>query len=93
MVFDFQKNYRTYFKIGTEYGLSKSQVMKAIDLVEDILIKHDLFRLLGKKTLFKNEIKEVIIDTKETSIEKPKKSKKNIILEKKDTFHKDSAYN
>ncbi|KJV70651.1 IS5 family transposase ISOt6 [Orientia tsutsugamushi] len=40
MALEYLREYRTYFHIGQNYGISESLAYKAVKLVEDILVKH-----------------------------------------------------
>lgn len=85
MALEYLREYRTYFHIGQNYGISESSAYKAVRWIEDILIKHPDFALPGKKVLVKSEMdyELVLIDATESPIERPKKSKDTIILEKR----------
>jgi hypothetical protein len=48
---EYLREYRTYFHIGTSYGISESSAYKTIKWVEDTLIRHPDFALPGKKAL------------------------------------------
>jgi hypothetical protein len=85
LALEYLREYRTYFHIGTSYGISESSAYKAVKWVEDTLIKHPSFALPGRKTLALRDIKYevVLIDATETPIERPKKDKRDSILERK----------
>lgn len=85
MALEYLREYRTYFHIGQSYGISESSAYKAVRWIEDTLIKHPDFALPGKKALVKSdtEYEIVLIDATESPIERPKKSKSNIIQEKR----------
>ncbi len=88
MALEYMREYRTYFHISQSYGVSESSAYKSVKWVEDTLIKHPDFALPGRKELLKSdmEYEVVLIDATETPIERPKKDKNAIILEKrKDT--------
>ena len=53
MALEYLREYRTYFHIGNNYGISESAAYKAIKWIEDTLIKHPDFALPGKKELLK----------------------------------------
>lgn len=89
MALEYIREYRTYIHIATSYGLAESNAYETIKWVENTLIKHPDFRLPGRKALLKSdhEFEVILIDATETPIERPKKNKKSIILEKrKDTL-------
>lgn len=78
MTLEYLREYRTYFHIGSTYGISESYAYKLIKWVETELIKSGKFSLPGKKELLKNdsEYEVIMIDATETPAERPKKSKK-----------------
>ncbi|MDR1195103.1 MAG: transposase family protein [Endomicrobium sp.] len=51
MTLEYWREYRTYFHIGINYGVSESCAYKKIRFVEEELIKSEKFRLGGKKEL------------------------------------------
>jgi len=75
MALEYIREYRTYFHIGTSYGVSESVAYKIVRWVEDTLIKDPAFALPGRKALLKSdmEYEVLLIDASETSIERPKK--------------------
>ena len=79
------REYRTYFHIAAEFGISKSAVQRTILWVENTLAKSGKFNLPGKKALVKNEpeFEIVVIDATESPICRPKKTKNAIILVKR----------
>ena len=86
---EYWREYRTYARIALDFGIDESNMYRGILWIEDVLIKDGTFSLPGKKELLKDEMKyEIIaIDATETTIERPKKNKKNITLERKDDIH------
>jgi len=88
MSLEYIREYRTYFHIGQNYGISESSAYKAVKWVEDTLIKHPDFSLPGRKALLKSEMEYevMLIDATETPIERPKKDKSiGIQAKRKDT--------
>jgi hypothetical protein len=87
------REYRTMESIGADYGVSKSTVCETIQWVEDTLAKDKTFKLPGKKVLKKAEdaIQYIVVDVTESPIQRPKKGKKSIILEKKASYDKNSG--
>jgi hypothetical protein len=69
------REYRTYFHIGTSYGVSESTAQRINRFVEDTLIKDKLFALPGKKALLKPDmvIEVALVDASESPVERPKK--------------------
>ena len=82
MALEYMREYRTYFHIGTRYGIAESSCYRNIRWIEEVLVKHPEFRLPGKKALQKSDIEYevVLIDATETPIERPKKNKRDGIL-------------
>lgn len=85
MSLEYWREYRTYFHIGSSYGIAESNCFQAIKWIEDTLIKSKKFSLPGKKALVKNdrEYEVILIDATETPIERPKKNKSSIIQERR----------
>lgn len=85
MSMEYWREYRTYFHIGSSYGISESNCFQAIKWIEDTLIKSKKFSLPGKKALLNNDSKYevILIDATETPIERPKKNKSTIIQERR----------
>lgn len=79
------REYRTYRHIAWDYGVGKSAIGKTVIWVEDTLIKSGLFALPSKRVMQKAEtdIEVVLIDVTEQPIERPKRGRKNGILERK----------
>lgn len=77
---EYLREYRTYFHIGTSYGISESAAYKTIRWAEDTLIKHHDFALPGKKALLnKGSVSDIVLmDVTESPIQRPKKSKRDI---------------
>ncbi len=85
MTLEYLREYRTYFHIGQNYGISESSAYKAVKWVEDTLVKHPNFALPGRKALMKSDMnyEVVLIDATESPIERPKKNKNSIIQERR----------
>ena len=75
MALEYIREYRTYFHVSQSYGISESSCYKGIKWIEDTLIKNPDFALPGRKALVKSdmEYEVVLIDAKETPIERPQK--------------------
>jgi hypothetical protein len=76
MVIQYWREYRTYYHIGLDWGLSESAVCRTVYKIENILIRSRKFSLPGKKELWKMSSHEdlVVMDVMESSIERPKKN-------------------
>lgn len=85
MTLEYYREYRTYFHISVDYGISESNTWQTIKWVEDVLIKSGVFTLPGKKELLKNnfEYEIIMIDATETEIERPEKNKEITIQGKR----------
>lgn len=67
------REYRTYFHIATNDGVSESVAYQIVRWIEETLIKDPVFALPGRKALLKREYEVVLIDASETPIERPQK--------------------
>jgi len=78
MTLEYNREYRTYFHISADYGMSEANCYKLIKKTEDILIISEDFRLPDRKELAKSdtEIRGILVDATETPIERPKKKQK-----------------
>lgn len=75
MGLEYLREYRTYFHLGSSYGLSESACYRSCKWVEDVLIKSGQFALPGRKALLKSEVdyEVVLVDATESPIQRPKK--------------------
>ena len=76
VVLEYWREYRTYFHIGSSWGLSESAVCRLVQKVERLLLDSGKFRLPGKKQLYQNanDWDVVTVDVTERPIERPKKN-------------------
>ena len=51
MTLEYLREYRTYYHIATDYGISESNCYKLIKRTEEILVKSEYFRLPDRKEL------------------------------------------
>jgi hypothetical protein len=72
---EYVRECRTYYRVATNCGISKSAAHKIIRCVEYTLIKHSAFALRGRKVLLKSdtEYQVVLIAASESPIPRPKK--------------------
>ncbi|KJV77293.1 DDE superendonuclease family protein [Orientia tsutsugamushi str. TA716] len=86
------REYRTYFHIGQNYGISESSAYKAVKWVEDTLVKHLNFALPGRKVIMKSDMnyEVVLIDATESPIERPKKTKILLFRKEEKVYTKNS---
>lgn len=89
MALEYLREYRTYFHVASSYGISESGCYRNIKWIENTLIKHPDFALPGRKALLNSEVKYevVLVDTTESPIERPKKSKDITIQGRKRGTH------
>src|SRR5437763_11399825 len=80
MTLEYLREYRTYFHIAQNYGISESNAYKICKWVEDTLIKDKHFALPGRKALLDSdaEYEVILIDASESPIERPKKDRNAI---------------
>ncbi|UZQ30206.1 MAG: IS5 family transposase [Spiroplasma phoeniceum] len=86
MTLSYWREYRTYFHLGKNFGISEANCYRNIKWIEDILIKHpDFQQVAGKKALINDYFndKTIIIDATETPIQRPKKGQKQSYSGKK----------
>lgn len=78
MVIQYWREYRTYYHIGLDWGLSESAVCRIVYKIENILIKSRKFSLPGKKELclMSSEEDLVVMDVMESPIERPQRGQK-----------------
>ncbi len=88
MTMEYLREYRTYFHIAKNYGVTESCAYKKIKWVENILSEHRDFQLPERKELQKSniEFEVIIVDATETPIERPKKNQKEFYSGKKKTY-------
>lgn len=84
MMLMYYREYRTFFHIAEDYGVSEPQCWRIVTGTERILIQSKKFHLPGKKKLLENNNWEVVVvDVAEHSVERPKKNKGATIQERK----------
>jgi hypothetical protein len=77
MALEYLREYRTYFHVAQNYGVSESNAFKICRWVEDTLIKDKRFALPGRKALLKSDMQYevILVDASESPVERPKKDK------------------
>lgn len=85
LMLEYFREYRTLAHIGFDYGVSEATASRVVKEVESILIKSKRFSLPSKRALYGDdvELNFVVIDVTEMPIQRPKKSKKSFIQEKR----------
>lgn len=82
---EYWQEYRTYFHIGSSWGISESTVCRIVHWVEDALIHSGRFRLPGKRQLVQGfgQPEVVVVDVTKTPIERPKRRQRRFYSDKK----------
>lgn len=84
MCLEYLREYRTYFHIAHNYGVSESTCYRNCVWIEDILVAAKEFRLPSRKALLNDHDVEVItIDAAESPIQRPQKNKEDTTRERK----------
>lgn len=85
MALEYNREYRTYFHVGQNYGISEGYAYKVIRWVEDTLVRDKRFALPGRKELLKSDVEYevVLVDVSESPVERPKKDKSATIPERR----------
>jgi hypothetical protein len=88
MTLEYWREYRTYFHIGTSWGINEATAYRIIKKVENVLIKSGLFNLPGKKAVRSSniDIEVVVVDVAEHEIERPKKNRKFTTVANRNTI-------
>lgn len=81
------REYRPYFHIALDWGISEATVCRIVQRVETALMDSGQFRLPGKSELLSDTERPevVLIDVTETPIERPKVAQKQYYSGKKTT--------
>lgn len=82
---DYWREYRTFFHIAEDWGVSESTVCRTVQAVETRLIQSGVFSLPGKKHLIQAEIppEAVAMDVTESPIERPQRDQRSFYSGKK----------
>lgn len=85
LTLEYWREYRTYFHIGSSWGVHESTVCRIVHWVETTLMASKRFRLPGKKALVKGfgSPSVVVVDVTETPIERPKRHQRRFYSGKK----------
>ena len=85
LTLEYFREYRTMFHVSVSYGISETVAWTILRWVENILIKDGTFSLPGRKELLKSDVhySVVVVDATETPIERPKKSRSDSTLGRK----------
>lgn len=78
------REYRTYFHIAQDWGVSEATICRVVHRVETTLVRSGKFSLAGKKSLLRGQIPEtIVVDVTESPIERPKRRQKQFYSGKK----------
>lgn len=85
LALQYWREYRTYFHIGEDWGVSESTACRIVHKVETILIRSGEFALPGKKQLLQAQplLESVAIDVTESPIERPRHGQRSFFSGKK----------
>ena len=72
------REYRSYYHIALDWGVSESTVCRTVHKIENILIRSGKFSVPGKKSLLSSELDTdlIVMDVMESQIERPQKYQK-----------------
>jgi hypothetical protein len=92
LTLQYYREYRTMEHLAYEYGVVKSAIHSSIVWVENTLIHDGTFHLPGKNALIleENTPQTIVIDVTESSIERPKKTKKILFRQKETSYNQDT---
>lgn len=85
MMLMYYREYRTFFHVGSSYGISETQCWRIVTAIESILLQSPEFHIPGKKALHKSEnhFEIIVVDVSEHPVERPKKNNGIIIPAKR----------
>lgn len=87
MMLEYLREYRTYYHIGIDYGVSESNAFRIIRRIEDTLVKSKRFALPKRQEGLHNPaITKETIDCTESPIERPQKNSVNTTRERKNAI-------
>ena len=83
MTLEYLREYRTYYHVAVNYGVSEGTAYKMVIWTEDTLINNKEFSLPKKKELIENnEVEVILVDAMESPIERPKRNQKKFTQER-----------
>lgn len=82
---EYWREYRPYFHIASDWGISEATVCRIVQRVEKTLMDSGKFRLAGKKSLYSqvDSPETILLDVTETPIERPKRHQSSFYSGKK----------
>lgn len=89
LMLEYYREYRSMAHMAFDYEVSESTVSRIIKEIESVLLQSGKFSLPSKKALYEDdgiELEYILIDATECPIERPKKSKESVIVEKRNNI-------
>ena len=85
LTLEYLREYRTYFHISVDYGISESQTQRTHKWIENVILTDKRFHLPKKREWQEGniDIEIILVDATECEIERPKKNSEGIIREKR----------
>jgi hypothetical protein len=82
------REYRTFYHLGQDFGISESAAWRTVQRIEKILIECGEFSLPSKRNLYQERSDKitVVIDVVETEVERPKKNRVSTIAGSKNAI-------
>ncbi|WP_434658545.1 helix-turn-helix domain-containing protein [Sulfurimonas sp. NW9] len=89
LMLEYYREYRSMAHMAFDYEVSESTVSRTIKEIESVLLQSGKFSLPSKKALYEDdgiELEYILIDATECPVERPKKSKENATVEKRNNI-------
>ena len=89
LMLEYYREYRSMAHMAFDYEVSESTVSRIIKEIESVLLKSGKFSLPSKKALYEEggiELEYVLIDATEYPVERPKKSRNDAIVGKRNNI-------
>jgi len=83
LMLEYYREYRSMAHMAFDYEVSEATVSRVIQEIESVLLKSGKFSLPSKKALYEDngvELEYILIDATECPVERPKKSKDDAIV-------------
>ena len=90
MMLEYYREYRTFKHLGVDYGVSESTAHYVVTKIEKILISHPQFHIEKLQHIEPQDASNIeitVVDVTESQCERPKKSRKSTILERRKSTH------
>lgn len=86
LMLEYYREYRSMAHMAFDYEVSESTVSRTVKEIEKVLLQSGKFSLPSKKALYENDgidLQYILIDATECPVERPKKSKDAVTVEKR----------